>query len=166
MIRKMQIPLLPRLTCAALLLLPAAAIAGKGVRIPHPPGCDIKGNISKSGKLYHLPGGKGYARTKINRKGERWFCTEEEAREAGWSKAHSIKGDARADPRDCIIPKDAPPGCPIKGNISHRQGRKMRIYHVPCSRSYFETVIRLDAGERWFCTEKEAREAGWRAPLR
>ena len=156
-----------RLVCAALLLLPGAAIAGERINIPHPPGCDIKGNIGKKHvKIYHLPGGKDYARTRINRKGERWFCTEEEARKAGWSKAKPYHGEARADPCDCIIPKDAPPGCPIKGNISYRNGRKVRIYHVPCSRSYCETVIRLEAGERWFCTEEEARKAGWRAPVR
>ncbi|WP_460272155.1 thermonuclease family protein [Celeribacter sp. ULVN23_4] len=54
-----------------------------------PPGdCVIKGNISKSGKLYHLPGGRWYDDTRINEgQGERWFCTEPEAREAGWRKA-------------------------------------------------------------------------------
>ncbi len=47
--------------------------------------CAIKGNISSSGKIYHVPGGHGYARTVIDEaSGERWFCTEEEARAAGW----------------------------------------------------------------------------------
>ena len=52
--------------------------------------CDIKGNISiESGeKIYHVPGQKYYAKTKISPEyGERWFCTEEEARQAGWRKA-------------------------------------------------------------------------------
>ena len=50
--------------------------------------CRIKGNISSSGRIYHVPGGRHYGRTKINTsKGERWFCTEEEAREAGWRKS-------------------------------------------------------------------------------
>ncbi len=32
-----------------------------------------------------LPGGAYYNRTRINpAKGERWFCTEEEAQAAGW----------------------------------------------------------------------------------
>ena len=47
--------------------------------------CMIKGNISSSGKIYHTPSSPWYARTKINTaKGERWFCSEEEARAAGW----------------------------------------------------------------------------------
>ncbi|MFI0395394.1 thermonuclease family protein [Paracoccus jiaweipingae] len=48
-------------------------------------GCRIKGNISANGHIYHLPGDRHYDRTRINtRKGERWFCSEEEARRAGW----------------------------------------------------------------------------------
>ena len=48
--------------------------------------CEIKGNISRDGKkIYHLPGGKYYSQTKISTdKGEQWFCTEEEAKKAGW----------------------------------------------------------------------------------
>lgn len=48
--------------------------------------CPIKGNISSKGeRIYHMPGGGYYDRTKIDEaKGERWFCTEEEAVEAGW----------------------------------------------------------------------------------
>lgn len=46
----------------------------------------IKGNISSEGeRIYHVPGGQFYAVTKISTaKGERWFCTEEQARAAGW----------------------------------------------------------------------------------
>jgi len=50
--------------------------------------------------------------------------------------------------------------CRIKGNISDRG----RIYHVPGSRSYEQTVIDESRGERWFCSEQEAIAAGWRAP--
>jgi len=47
--------------------------------------CLIKGNISSSGKIYHTPSSPWYARTKINTaKGERWFCSAEEAEAAGW----------------------------------------------------------------------------------
>lgn len=53
-----------------------------------PGGCAIKGNISGSGKLYHMPGGRWYEGTRINEgAGERWFCSEDEARAAGWRKA-------------------------------------------------------------------------------
>ena len=47
--------------------------------------CIIKGNISSSGKIYHTPSSPWYDRTKINTaKGERWFCSEAEARANGW----------------------------------------------------------------------------------
>ena len=51
-------------------------------------GCQIKGNISGSGKIYHLPGCGSYDKTAIDEtSGERWFCTEDEAVKAGWRKA-------------------------------------------------------------------------------
>ncbi len=51
----------------------------------HPPGCDIKGNISRSGRIYHVPGSPHYDATQIDvKRGERWFCSEEAARAAGW----------------------------------------------------------------------------------
>ncbi len=47
--------------------------------------CTIKGNISRSGRIYHLPGSASHARTVIDEtRGERWFCSEDEARAAGW----------------------------------------------------------------------------------
>lgn len=49
---------------------------------------------------------------------------------------------------------------PIKGNISYDSGE--RIYHVQGQEYYDETTIRPEYGERWFCTEDEARAAGWR----
>ncbi len=54
-----------------------------------PDQCLIKGNISRSGeRIYHVPGGQYYGRTKINpSKGERWFCSEAEAKAAGWRRS-------------------------------------------------------------------------------
>jgi endonuclease YncB( thermonuclease family) len=51
--------------------------------------CLIKGNISKSGeRIYHVPGGAYYDRTKIGTaKGERWFCSEAEAQAEGWRRS-------------------------------------------------------------------------------
>lgn len=52
---------------------------------PPTTGCRIKGNISENGKIYHVPGSPSYDQTKIDEsRGERWFCTEAEARAAGW----------------------------------------------------------------------------------
>lgn len=54
-----------------------------------PGNCRIKGNISSKGhRIYHVPGQEDYARTRINEaRGERWFCSEGEARSAGWRRA-------------------------------------------------------------------------------
>lgn len=52
-------------------------------------------------------------------------------------------------------------GCQIKGNIN-RKGDQ--IYHVPGSRDYDRTVIDEASGERMFCSEDEAKAAGWRPP--
>ncbi|WDR07570.1 hypothetical protein PSQ90_14990 [Devosia rhodophyticola] len=49
--------------------------------------------------------------------------------------------------------------CNIKGNVSTRGER---IYHVPGQRYYNQTRISASHGERWFCSEAEARAAGWR----
>ncbi len=54
-----------------------------------------------------------------------------------------------SDRRDCVI----------KGNIN-AEGE--RIYHMPGQRFYDATRINEAAGQRWFCTEDEARAAGWR----
>ncbi|MGY3439173.1 thermonuclease family protein [Marinovum sp. KMM 9879] len=57
--------------------------------VPVQAGCRIKGNISSKGvRIYHVPGQKYYEKTRISpRKGERWFCSETEARQAGWRKS-------------------------------------------------------------------------------
>jgi endonuclease YncB( thermonuclease family) len=55
---------------------------------------------------------------------------------------------------------EAPDGCPIKGNISDNG----RIYHAPWSPWYDRTRINVAKGERWFCSEADAIDAGWRAP--
>jgi endonuclease YncB( thermonuclease family) len=53
-----------------------------------PAGCVIKGNISRSDRIYHMPWDRFYERTRIEMdKGERWFCSEAEAVAAGWRAA-------------------------------------------------------------------------------
>ncbi|KAL3144151.1 hypothetical protein ABBQ32_003939 [Trebouxia sp. C0010 RCD-2024] len=51
-------------------------------------------------------------------------------------------------------------GCKIKGNINAKGDK---IYHMPGSQYYERTQIDLPQGERWFCTERQAKEAGWRS---
>lgn len=64
----------------ALLAVPAVAQNGE---------CNIKGNVSTQGeRIYHVPGQKYYNDTRISAShGERWFCSEEEARAAGWRRS-------------------------------------------------------------------------------
>ena len=52
-------------------------------------GCVIKGNVSSKGsKIFHVPGGRYYEQTRIDEaKGERWFCSEAEAKAAGWRQS-------------------------------------------------------------------------------
>lgn len=80
-----------------------------------------------------------------------------------------IPPSAPAQPAPTVSPKPQPPedlpnpGCVIKGNIS-KTGE--RIYHLPGQDFYEKTVISPEKGERWFCTEEEARAAGWRKSRR
>ncbi len=67
--------------------------------------------------------------------------------------------DARTDvPGQRVDPPPSGRACRIKGNISANG----RIYHVPGQRFYSRTIIDPSGGERWFCTEADARAAGWR----
>lgn len=83
------------LTLPIALLLAGAAGLGYysnnlGARLLGPlAGCHIKGNISPSGeRIYHVPGQEFYDTTRISLlRGERWFCSEAEAREAGWRRS-------------------------------------------------------------------------------
>lgn len=51
--------------------------------------CQIKGDITMEGdRLYHAPGGRLYKWIWISEsRGERWFCSAEEAEAAGWRPA-------------------------------------------------------------------------------
>ncbi len=65
-------------------------IIENGVIVQRGTSCNIKGNISINSRerIFHVPGQHYYAATKISPQyGERWFCSEAEARAAGWRKA-------------------------------------------------------------------------------
>ena len=50
--------------------------------------CIIKGNINREGeRIYHMPGGNSYAKINMDVPGKRWFCSEDEAKTAGWCPA-------------------------------------------------------------------------------
>ncbi len=69
----------------------APAASSPAVSLVGQSGCNIKGNISAKGEcIYHVPGQKFYSQTKISAgKGERWFCSEAEALQAGWRRSRS-----------------------------------------------------------------------------
>lgn len=52
-------------------------------------GCNVKGNYDIHGhRYYHLPEFRHYSVTKVNlENGDQWFCSEEEAQKAGFTKA-------------------------------------------------------------------------------
>ena len=50
-----------------------------------PDGCPIKGYVRSSGRMYAMPWSQDYANGKVRTvKGERWFCSEDDARAAGF----------------------------------------------------------------------------------
>lgn len=67
---------------------PGVASSTRGDAFAPPGECRIKGNIGAGGRrIYHVPGSASYDATRIDpAKGERWFCTVEEAELAGWRK--------------------------------------------------------------------------------
>ena len=102
------------------------------------------------------------------RRGRRAAAHGRAARRGAWAGDFTAPWDARragdTQPRQLQrVSGDGVSGCRgtgIKGNISKPSGE--RIYHVPGSSSYDETRIDEGDGERWFCTEEDARRAGWR----
>lgn len=63
---------------------------------PPNPDCTIKGNISEQGfgLTYFVPGCNNYDRVQVDtRRGERYFCTEQEAIDAGFHRATDCPAD-------------------------------------------------------------------------
>jgi endonuclease YncB( thermonuclease family) len=71
----------------------------------------------------------------------------------------SVPVTAQAELSNPVSSAGAPtPECIIKGNVNiHGE----RIYHMPGQIAYSK-VNMLDPRKRWFCSEEEARTAGWR----
>lgn len=85
---------------------------------------------------------------------------EKEARtnKAGiWVGAVTRPSDYRAQKWE-EAKREAPDGCPIKGSV---RGSR-RFYVVPWARGYERVKVSRSRGERWFCSESEAQEAGFR----
>lgn len=95
---------------------------------------------------------------------------------SGWARYHhdqSSKKDllkqagqkAREEKKGVFSPKCHQtenlenPKCNIKGNID--KATDTRLYFYPGCAQYEFTIVEKDLGEDWFCTEKEAQEAGF-----
>lgn len=114
---------------------------------------DIAGQLVKEG---HVFASEGYFRT---------YSSEEEGARAAklglWQGQNERPSIWRARVWD-EAKRTAPDGCPIKGFV-RSQGR---IYAMPWSENYDQRNIKTVKGERWFCSEDEARAAGFRAASR
>jgi endonuclease YncB( thermonuclease family) len=53
--------------------------------------------------------------------------------------------------------REAPDGCPIKGVVR----ASAKIYALPWSEAYAKARVRPERGERWFCSEDDAKAAGF-----
>jgi endonuclease YncB( thermonuclease family) len=94
---------------------------------------------------------------------EEYVADEEIAAGLGlhiWQAATQAPWEYRAA-KWVVAVQESPAGCPIKGNISENG----HVYHAPWSPWYTRTKVSIDKGERWFCSEREALDAGWRAPV-
>lgn len=60
---------------------------------------------------------------------------------------------------DCYQTTPPDPTCTIKGNIDDRSGEKEYLT-VDCP-DYTKTIIEKNMGEEWFCSESEAKKAGY-----
>lgn len=84
---------------------------------------------------------------------------EAQSAKAGlWSGSSKSPQDYR-DERWEAASRQAPDGCPIKGRVL--SGGK--VYILPWSRSYDKYSVRDGRGDRWFCSEDEARSDGWKS---
>lgn len=146
--------------------LPSTAHA-KQCQIPQQPGCVIKGNINnKKVRLYHTPSHFSYGSVKITKCGERWSCSEKQARQAGWERAGNYKpGLPEHNQANHIPSPNAPcPACAIKGNVATDQtNRGVKRYHVVGSPRYAVTIVRPEQGDRWFCSVEQAQKARFEA---
>jgi endonuclease YncB( thermonuclease family) len=77
--------------------------------------------------------------------------------------AQLLGSNCPPDAREKLFPAEVrmPPGCEIKGKYALRALPYRGTYHVPGCRSYGRTR----KPDRWFCSEEDARSAGFRRSL-
>lgn len=73
---------------------------------------------------------------------------------------HEARDEKRGLWGKCISTKSVKVGGVIKGNID--PATYQMTYHLPVCPQYKQVVLNLAYGDSWFCTENEAREAGFK----
>src|SRR3989344_2864790 len=82
---------------------------------------------------------------------------EAQANKAGLWSPSTCNGDTTKTSTTNSTQTNNADSCTIKGNIG---SSKEKIFHVVGCGSYNKTVIDESKGEKWFCSEKEAIDAG------
>ena len=68
----------------------SAVLAANSTSTPRDANFFIKGNISQAGQIFHMSYSSDYNITRIDEnRGERWFCSEVGAEDAGWRVARN-----------------------------------------------------------------------------
>jgi endonuclease YncB( thermonuclease family) len=137
--------------------------------------CTFDGTDASGGRLARCSRGGKEINAELVRQGHafaeggliltRYGSEEKEARAAKagiWAAGDSMRpSDYRAKVWE-EAKRRAPDGCPIKGVVAG--GAK--VYLLPWSPEYERGRIQKGRGERWFCSEREALNAGWKAATR
>lgn len=76
-----------------------------------------------------------------------------------YKKAKNEKLGVFSDLCKKVNPTPPSKNCTIKGNIDQDTGEK--LYHLTNCRHYNQIVLDTDLGEKFFCTETEAKKAGF-----
>jgi len=100
----------------------------------------------------------------------------EEMLKSGWAEYHAdkttvadklkaISDDNKVNSRGIFgkcwqMENTKKPECNIKGNIDSSNSSLKRYYYPGCVQ-YKTTIVQLDRGEEWFCSEAEAKKAGY-----
>lgn len=102
---------------------------------------------------------EGWARTDYRKNTRREVLTA--AFHGAQNKKRGIFGPLCIRSGGSASPAGGPPfsECAIKGNIDKASG--VKIYHLPDCRYYDDTILELDRGEQFFCSEEEAQTAGF-----
>ncbi len=103
----------------------------------------VNETLIRDGYAYYLPRGKAESLTELKRAGE--YAREKKLGIFSQTCTQVTNADS--------------PSCAVKGNV-----RNGNIYYTPECGVYHNTVVQLYLGDRWFCSEKEAIEAGFRKP--